>query len=97
MGWAPPCLHFCAVGWSGLRRPVPCYYIQSMEIPTDIVEWIDSDVQQLLWGKGGGLHAEEAGSNDAFHRWMIDGAQYTPRRWARQHGIRCISNCLLFW
>ena len=29
------------------------YYIQSMEIPTDIVEWIDSDVQQLLWGKGG--------------------------------------------
>ena len=54
------------------------YYIQSMEIPTDIVEWIDSDVQQLLWGKGDGLHAEEAGSNEAFHRWMIDGAQYTP-------------------
>ena len=30
------------------------YYIQSMEIPTDIVEWIDSDVQQLLWGLGTG-------------------------------------------
>ena len=47
------------------------YYVQSMHIPEEIVDWIDSDIQQFIWGKGDGLHVEEPGSDGKISRWML--------------------------
>ncbi|MDC0525513.1 reverse transcriptase domain-containing protein [bacterium] len=55
------------------------YYISGMVMPKEISKAIQSDVQQLVWGKEVLFEPDELGSGPV-RRFILEGAQYLPRR-----------------
>ena len=55
------------------------YWAQSMTIPSDIMAWIEQDVQALVWNKELNFDPDEKGSVLTSRRFMIEPAQYKPK------------------
>ena len=55
------------------------YFVSGLVMPKEIVQAIESDVQQLVWGSEPLFEPEALGS-EPVRRYMVAGAQYLPRR-----------------
>ena len=59
----------------------PRYWVQSMDMPQEIADALESDVQALVWAKDVTFDVTEFGTNDLkYRRWMKKDAQYGDRK-----------------
>eukprot|EP00975_Prorocentrum_lima_P036409 7659245-Prorocentrum_lima.AAC.1 len=52
------------------------YLAQSLCMPEEVCEYIESDVQALLWARKPDFSAASLGTRTTIHRWMTRGASY---------------------
>jgi exonuclease III len=56
------------------------YLAQSINMPKDISQALESDVQAFVWNKELSFDPDKVGTPLTSRRWMAEGAQYLPRK-----------------
>ena len=56
------------------------YWAQTLHMPDDIAQAIDSDVQAMVWGKDFDFNPEELGTTIHNNKWINTKSQYYPKR-----------------
>ena len=56
------------------------YWAQTLHMPTEIAQAIDSDVQAMVWGRDVDFDPEELGTTLTNNRWISTKSQYLPKK-----------------